>query len=61
MEGGSEVISESGKGTAEVRGEEGGRVASLVFLGLVTRTGKRPQLDQTRPEKTGPSVAVALG
>ena len=33
----------------------------LVLAGPVTRTGKRPQLDWTGPEKTGPSVAVALG
>ena len=33
---------------------------AIVFLGPVTRTGKRPQLNRTGPEKTGPSVAVAL-
>ena len=33
----------------------------LVFEGPVAPTKKRLQLDQTQPEKTGKSVAVATG
>jgi hypothetical protein len=34
------------------------RTADLVFRGPVHQTGKRPQLNRTELQKTGPSVAV---